>query len=105
MGIPRALRHGAHQRSAQMHSEACDLHTIATGATKIACSAVVAIVEADCHSRRECVRRLGALGTAAALLGRFAIIEAGRASASDPRATFGPQRDRRTEAPSRQGRG
>src|ERR1041384_5795989 len=27
MGVPRALRHGAHQRSAQMHSEACDLHT------------------------------------------------------------------------------
>jgi formate-dependent nitrite reductase membrane component NrfD len=34
----------------------------------------------------------GALGTAAALLGRFAIAEAGRASAADPRATFVPQR-------------
>ncbi len=38
-------------------------------------------------------RRLaGALGTAAAVLGRFAIVEAGRASAADPRATFDPQR-------------
>jgi formate-dependent nitrite reductase membrane component NrfD len=36
----------------------------------------------------------GALGTAAALLGRFAIIDAGRASAADPRATFAPQRRR-----------
>lgn len=36
----------------------------------------------------------GALGTAAALLSRFAITEAGRASASDPRATFAPQRSR-----------
>lgn len=37
-------------------------------------------------------RLAGALGTAAALLSRFAIVEAGRASAADPRATFEPQR-------------
>lgn len=34
----------------------------------------------------------GALGTASAVLARFAIVEAGRASAADPRATFEPQR-------------
>lgn len=34
----------------------------------------------------------GALGTAAALLGRYAIVHAGHASAADPRATFAPQR-------------
>ncbi|HET7503970.1 MAG TPA: hypothetical protein VFK02_23270 [Kofleriaceae bacterium] len=34
----------------------------------------------------------GALGTASALLARFAISDAGHASAADPRATFGPQR-------------
>lgn len=34
----------------------------------------------------------GVLGTAAALLARLAIVEAGRASAADPRATFQPQR-------------
>jgi len=33
----------------------------------------------------------GALGTASALLARFAVIDAGRASADDPRATFGLQ--------------
>jgi len=32
----------------------------------------------------------GALGTASVLLGRFAIAEAGRASAADPRATLAP---------------
>lgn len=37
-------------------------------------------------------RLAGALGTASAVLGRFAILEAGRASAADPRATFEPQR-------------
>lgn len=37
-------------------------------------------------------RIAGALGTAAALCARFAIVEAGRASAADPRATFEPQR-------------
>lgn len=37
-------------------------------------------------------RLAGVLGTAAALLVRFAIVEAGRASAADPRATFQPQR-------------
>ena len=37
-------------------------------------------------------RLAGALGTAAAVLGRFAIVEAGKASAADPRATFEPQR-------------
>jgi len=37
-------------------------------------------------------RLAGVLGTAAALIGRFAIVEAGRASAADPRATFEPQR-------------
>jgi formate-dependent nitrite reductase membrane component NrfD len=37
-------------------------------------------------------RLAGVLGTASALLGRFAIVEAGRASAADPRATFEPQR-------------
>lgn len=36
-------------------------------------------------------RLAGVLGTAAALLVRFAIVEAGRASAADPRATFQPQ--------------
>jgi formate-dependent nitrite reductase membrane component NrfD len=36
-------------------------------------------------------RIAGALGTAAGLLSRFAIIDAGRASAADPRATFEPQ--------------
>lgn len=40
--------------------------------------------------RRE--RLAGVLGTASAVLGRFAIVEAGRASANDPRATFAPQR-------------
>jgi hypothetical protein len=34
----------------------------------------------------------GAPGTASAVLARFAIVEAGRASAADPRATFEPQR-------------
>ena len=49
----------------------------------------------------------GALGTAASLLGRFAIIEAGRASAADPRATFAPQNagSRRLEDPPPQRRG
>jgi hypothetical protein len=37
-------------------------------------------------------RLAGVLGTACAVLGRFAIVEAGRASAADPRATFEPQR-------------
>jgi hypothetical protein len=37
-------------------------------------------------------RLAGVLGTVAALAGRFAIVEAGRASAADPRATFEPQR-------------
>jgi hypothetical protein len=37
-------------------------------------------------------RLAGVLGTASALAGRFAIVEAGRASAADPRATFEPQR-------------
>ncbi|HVV82999.1 MAG TPA: NrfD/PsrC family molybdoenzyme membrane anchor subunit [Kofleriaceae bacterium] len=37
-------------------------------------------------------RLAGVLGTAAALLGRFAIVDAGQASAADPRATFEPQR-------------
>jgi hypothetical protein len=37
----------------------------------------------------------GALGTAAAVLGRFAIVDAGHASAVDPRATFLPQRRQR----------
>ncbi|NVB82592.1 MAG: polysulfide reductase NrfD [Kofleriaceae bacterium] len=37
-------------------------------------------------------RIAGALGTASALLSRFAIADAGRASAADPRATFEPQR-------------
>jgi hypothetical protein len=34
----------------------------------------------------------GALGTASSILARFAVIEAGKASAADPRATFDPQR-------------
>ncbi|HEX3474801.1 MAG TPA: hypothetical protein VHT91_07150, partial [Kofleriaceae bacterium] len=37
-------------------------------------------------------RLAGVLGTAAALLLRLAIVDAGRASAADPRATFQPQR-------------
>jgi Polysulphide reductase, NrfD len=37
-------------------------------------------------------RLAGVLGTAAAVLSRFAIVEAGRTSAADPRATFEPQR-------------
>jgi hypothetical protein len=37
-------------------------------------------------------RLAGVLGTVSALAGRFAIVEAGRASAADPRATFEPQR-------------
>lgn len=41
-------------------------------------------------------RIAGALGTAAALLSRFAIIDAEHASAADPRATFEPQRRRVT---------
>jgi formate-dependent nitrite reductase membrane component NrfD len=36
----------------------------------------------------------GALGTASGLLARFALAEAGQASAADPRATFAPQRRR-----------
>ncbi|MDB4952725.1 MAG: Formate dehydrogenase putative subunit protein [Myxococcales bacterium] len=48
-------------------------------------------------SRRR-TRIAGALGTAAALLARFAIVQAGRASASDPRATFAPQRRERSDA-------
>jgi hypothetical protein len=39
-------------------------------------------------------RVAGVLGTAAALLSRFAVVEAGHASAADPRATFAPQRRR-----------
>ena len=39
-------------------------------------------------------RRLaGALGTAAALALRFAVVEGGKRSARDPRATVEPQRD------------
>jgi hypothetical protein len=34
----------------------------------------------------------GVLGTAAAVLSRFAIVDAGCHSAADPRATFAPQR-------------
>jgi len=34
----------------------------------------------------------GVLGTASAVLARFALVEAGKASAADPRATFEPQR-------------
>lgn len=37
-------------------------------------------------------RLAGVLGTASAVLGRVAIMEAGKASAADPRATFEPQR-------------
>jgi hypothetical protein len=37
-------------------------------------------------------RLAGVLGTAAALVMRLAVVEAGRASAADPRATFQPQR-------------
>lgn len=37
-------------------------------------------------------RLAGVLGTAAGVLARFAIVDAGRASAADPRATFEPQR-------------
>jgi formate-dependent nitrite reductase membrane component NrfD len=40
----------------------------------------------------------GGLGTAAAVLARFAITEAGHASAADPRATFEPQRRGAREA-------
>jgi formate-dependent nitrite reductase membrane component NrfD len=43
------------------------------------------------HSRRK-DRLAGALGTAAALALRFAVFEAGKASARDPRATFASQR-------------
>jgi hypothetical protein len=41
---------------------------------------------------RRRTRIAGVLGTAAALLARFAIVQAGHASAADPRATFEPQR-------------
>jgi formate-dependent nitrite reductase membrane component NrfD len=37
-------------------------------------------------------RLAGVLGTASAVLGRYAIVEAGKASAADPHATFEPQR-------------
>jgi len=37
-------------------------------------------------------RLAGVLGTAASVLARFAVVEAGKASAADPRATFEPQR-------------
>lgn len=37
-------------------------------------------------------RLAGVLGTAAALVARLAVVDAGRASAADPRATFQPQR-------------
>jgi hypothetical protein len=37
-------------------------------------------------------RLAGLLGTASALLGRFAIVDAGKASAADPRTSFEPQR-------------
>jgi formate-dependent nitrite reductase membrane component NrfD len=43
----------------------------------------------------------GALGTAAAVCGRFAMVHAARASAADPRATFEPQRRRALDATSR----
>ena len=43
-------------------------------------------------------RVAGALGTAAAVAARFAIVDAGRASAADPRATFAPQRERAAHA-------
>jgi len=43
-------------------------------------------------------RVAGALGTAAAVAARFAIVDAGRASAADPRATFAPQRARAAHA-------
>ncbi len=44
-------------------------------------------------------RLAGVLGTAASVLARFAVVEAGKASAADPRATFEPQR--RGHAPDR----
>ena len=42
-------------------------------------------------------RIAGLLGTASAVMARFAIIDAGKASAADPRATFEPQREQRAE--------
>lgn len=41
-------------------------------------------------------RVAGVLGTVSAVLARFAIVEAGKASAADPRATFEPQRAQMT---------
>ncbi|HSR99107.1 MAG TPA: NrfD/PsrC family molybdoenzyme membrane anchor subunit [Kofleriaceae bacterium] len=72
------------------------------GATWLGIASLAATVLPGTRRRRWIA---GALGTAAALLGRFAIIEAGRASAADPRATFGPQRNRRLEGAPAQRRG
>jgi hypothetical protein len=71
-GVARPLREG---RSGRMWR----------GATWLGAGSLIATL-----ARRP--RLAGVLGTAAALLMRFAIVEAGRASAADPRATFTPQR-------------
>ncbi|HEX3759645.1 MAG TPA: NrfD/PsrC family molybdoenzyme membrane anchor subunit, partial [Kofleriaceae bacterium] len=71
-GVARPLRDG---RAGQMWR----------GATWLAAGSLIATL-----ARRP--RLAGVLGTVAALAVRFALIEAGRASAADPRATFGPQR-------------
>jgi polysulfide reductase-like protein len=71
-GVDRPLREGRSGR-------------IWRGATWLGAGSLIATL-----ARRP--RLAGVLGTAAALLARFAIVEAGRASAADPRATFQPQR-------------
>lgn len=62
------------------------------GALALGAASLVATLLPGGGRRRE--RLAGALGTAGAVAMRFAIIEAGKASARDPRATFEPQRQR-----------
>jgi hypothetical protein len=58
------------------------------GATWLGLASLVATLWPGASRTRRLVA--GALGAAAVLLGRFAIAEAGRASAADPRATLAP---------------
>jgi hypothetical protein len=60
------------------------------GTAWLGAASLVALVLPGPSRRRSVIS--GVLGTAAAVLARFAILAAGRASAADPRATFEPQR-------------
>ncbi|HEU4730100.1 MAG TPA: hypothetical protein VFT22_19515 [Kofleriaceae bacterium] len=67
------------------------------GATWLGVASLAATLWPRARARPWLTGLAGVLGTTSALLSRFAIVEAGHASAADPRATFVPQR--RTGAP------